>query len=81
MISGKNPEVVSDSPFFEAVLDETCDRLWDRKVRYSIRRIQEMDAALSALEQELDEMLLRKNKRTPPSLNRKQNEVSQRTGK
>jgi hypothetical protein len=62
MTSGKNPAFVSDSMSFEAVLDDTCDRLWDRKVRYSIRRIQEMDAALSALEQDLDEMLLKKNK-------------------
>jgi hypothetical protein len=63
MTSGKNPAAVFDSPSFEAVLDDTCDRLWDRKVRYSIRRIQELDAVLSALEQELDAMLLKKNRR------------------
>ncbi|GHU57308.1 hypothetical protein FACS189442_6280 [Spirochaetia bacterium] len=60
MTSGENPAVVSEDFSFEAVLDETCDRLWDRKVRYSIRRLREMDAVLLALEQDLDEMLRRK---------------------
>ena len=47
--------VLSDT--FEAVLDETCERLCDTRIRYSLKRIAELDAALMALEQELDEQL------------------------
>jgi hypothetical protein len=47
--------VISDT--FEAVLDETCERLWDTHVRYSLRRIGELEAALCAMEQELDEII------------------------
>jgi hypothetical protein len=41
---------------FEAVLDETCERLWDTRVRYSLRRIDELDRVLASMERELDEM-------------------------
>ncbi|MDR3191529.1 MAG: hypothetical protein LBT87_00510 [Treponema sp.] len=41
------------------MLDDACGRLWDRKVSYSLRRIREMDAVLAALEQELDDLILR----------------------
>jgi hypothetical protein len=57
MISGKNPATVSETQSFETMLDDICDRLWDRKVRYSIRRLQEMDALLAGLEQELEELI------------------------
>jgi hypothetical protein len=59
MISGKGTVTVSDNRSFETMLDQVCDRLWDRKVSYSLRRIQEMDAALAVLEGELDELILR----------------------
>jgi hypothetical protein len=57
MMSGKNAAAISDLSF-EAMLDDVCDRLWDRRVSYSLRRIREMDAALAAMEQELDELIL-----------------------
>jgi hypothetical protein len=59
MISGRDAITVSGSVSFETMLDDVCGRLWDRKVNYSLRRIQEMDAALAALEQELDGLILR----------------------
>ena len=40
---------------FEAVLDTTCERLWEKHVQYSLRRIREMDEELKILEKELDE--------------------------
>jgi NADH:ubiquinone oxidoreductase subunit D len=52
--------MVSDLPSFEAVLDKTCERLQDTKIRYSIRRIQEMEQSLDILEQELEAIILKK---------------------
>jgi hypothetical protein len=57
MMSGKDAAAVSDLSF-EAMLDDVCGQLWDRKVNYSLRRIREMDALLAALERELDELIL-----------------------
>ena len=42
---------------FEAVLDATCERLREKHIQYSIRRIKEMDTELMTLEKELDEFL------------------------
>lgn len=50
--------VLSKELSFEQVLDETCDRLWDKKVRYSLRRLQEMEDTLGKMEEELREKLL-----------------------
>jgi hypothetical protein len=44
-------------PSFEAVLDTACEGLADRKIRYSIRRIREMEESLVDLETELDNFL------------------------
>ena len=44
-------------PSFEAVLDSTCERLWERHVQYSIRRIREMEEELNRLENALDEFI------------------------
>ncbi|MDR0399442.1 MAG: hypothetical protein LBH51_00690 [Treponema sp.] len=66
MISGKDATAVSDLSF-ETMLDDVCDRLWDRKVNYSLRRIQEMDALLAALERELDALILQGMSRPGPS--------------
>jgi hypothetical protein len=62
MISGENPLTLADNSSFEAVLDQACDRLWDRKIRYSISRIREMEAHLNDLEQELDALALLNNR-------------------
>jgi hypothetical protein len=45
-----------DSHSFESVLDDTFSRLWDRKVRYSLRRIAELDRILERMERELDDI-------------------------
>jgi hypothetical protein len=58
MISGKKSLTLSNNVSFEEVLDQTCGRLWDKKVRYSIRRIREMEDYLSELERELDALAL-----------------------
>ena len=42
---------------FESTLDETCERLLDRQVKYSIQRIYELEKRLDILERELDEFL------------------------
>ena len=47
---------------FDTLLDETCERLLDRQVKYSIERIHELEKRLDALERELDEFLRMKAK-------------------
>jgi len=42
---------------FEAMLDTTCERLMEKHIQYSIRRLGEMDAELARLEKELDDFL------------------------
>ena len=44
-------------PSFETVLHTTCERLRERHIQYSIRRIQKMDEELNTLEKELDEFI------------------------
>ena len=46
-----------EEPSFEAVLDTTFERLWERHTQYSIRRIREMEKELKDLEKELDEFI------------------------
>jgi hypothetical protein len=46
-----------DTSSFKEVVDETCNQLWDRRVRHSIRRIRELEDALATLELELDMMI------------------------
>jgi hypothetical protein len=67
MIPGEDTMTVSGNRSFEAMLDDVCDRLWDRKVSYSLRRIREMDAALAVMERELDELILRGKARPGPA--------------
>jgi hypothetical protein len=42
---------------FDSILEETCERLLDRQVKYAIQRIHEMEERLGNLERELDEFL------------------------
>jgi hypothetical protein len=58
MFPGEKPLSLSGDPSFEEVLDRTCDLLWDRKVRYSMRRIRELEDYLDVLERELDVLVL-----------------------
>ena len=46
-----------DSASFEAVLDTACERLWEKQIRYSLRRIKEMDKELDRLENELTQFI------------------------
>jgi len=45
---------------FSDVVDKACEELREQQVRYSIRRIQEMETLLSGLEQELNNFLIQK---------------------
>jgi len=51
-----------DDISFDSILDETCERLLDRQVKYAIQRIHEMERRLDTLERELDEFLSANNK-------------------
>ena len=42
---------------FELVLDTACERLWEKRILYSIRRIDELDEKLNSIEKELTEFL------------------------
>lgn len=48
---------------FSSLLDETCERLLHRQVKYAIQRIYEMEKRLGSLERELDEFLSLNKKR------------------
>jgi len=50
-------EAEKDSYTFSEVVDKTCDELMEKQFKYSIRKINEMDKLLSAVECELDEFL------------------------
>jgi hypothetical protein len=65
MDTEKRPEVLiweSDpkESSFETMLDTTCERLREKHIRYSIRRIEKMTEELNALEKELDDFLSHK---------------------
>ena len=62
MVFGEKPAAVSDKSSFSEVVDEACERLMDRQIKYSIRRIQEMEDRLTELERELDEFLFHKSR-------------------
>ena len=64
MVHDKNPIIlrpdnILEEPSFKTVLDTTCDRLWERQIQHSIRRIREMEEELKKLEKELDEFMER----------------------
>jgi hypothetical protein len=54
--AGGKAASVSDFTF-DSMLDETCERLLDRQLRYSIQRIYEMEKRLIRLERELDDFI------------------------
>jgi len=47
-----------DAFTFDSMLDETCERLLDRQLKYSIQRICDLEKRLCALEGELNEFIL-----------------------
>jgi hypothetical protein len=62
MVFGEKSAAVSGKSSFTEVVDEACERLMERQIKYSIRRIQEMEDRLTELERELDEFLYQKNR-------------------
>jgi hypothetical protein len=54
--AGGKAASVSDFTF-DSMLDETCERLLDRQLMYSIQRIYEMEKRLVRLERELDDFI------------------------
>jgi hypothetical protein len=57
MVFEQEPVVLKEAPAFEAVLDSACERLREKQIQYSIRRIMGMEEELARLEKELDEFL------------------------
>jgi hypothetical protein len=55
--AGGSAVLSSEDLSFEELLSHTCDRLWDKKVQYSLTRLEELDGLLGNLERELDEAL------------------------
>ena len=49
--------VFREAPAFEDVLDTACERLREKHIEYSIRRIDELDEELCRLEKKLDEFM------------------------
>jgi len=47
---------------FSDVVDQACEKLMDRQIKYSIRRIREMEERLCNLERELDDFLFTKTR-------------------
>jgi hypothetical protein len=61
MSAGESTATPPEPDSFESLLDSTCSRLWDRKLRYVLRRIRELAEILDRADQELGEVLLRGN--------------------
>ena len=57
MAFDNEPMVLTEEPSFRAVLDTACDRLQEKHVQYSLRRLREMDEELELLERELDQFI------------------------
>ena len=55
--------LISDpkEPSFESVLDTACERLQEKHIQNSIRRISEMELILEKLEKELEEFMGQRN--------------------
>jgi hypothetical protein len=63
MTFGEKPAAVSPVISFNELVDEACEKLLDRQIKYSIQRIQKMEECLATLEQELNEFLLKKDRK------------------
>jgi len=51
----KHPIIHSEALNFDDLLDDACDRLWEKHVKYSIRRIDQLEQELNRLEKEIEE--------------------------
>jgi len=59
-INGKTA-AMPDVYTFSDVVDEVCSKLMDKQIKYSIRRITEMEECLINMERELDDFLMKSN--------------------
>ncbi|MCL2007309.1 MAG: hypothetical protein FWG77_04415 [Treponema sp.] len=50
-------KVLPEESSFDDMLDAACERLWEKQISYSVRRIKEMDDELLKFEIELNEFL------------------------
>jgi hypothetical protein len=55
-INGKTV-AIPDVYTFSDIVDEACGKLMDKQIKYSIRRITEMEEYLANMEKELDDFL------------------------
>ncbi|MDR2742283.1 MAG: hypothetical protein LBB98_09055 [Treponema sp.] len=62
--SGEKATVLSEQSSFNEVLNGACDRLWDKKVELSIRRIKQLDEYLIRMDQELTALIPGKDHET-----------------
>jgi hypothetical protein len=58
----KEKSAVIPAYSFSEVVDDACEKLMDKQIKYSIQRIQQMDELLCDLEKELDDFLHTKNR-------------------
>jgi len=57
MIFENKPFVLTEETSFEEVVDTAFERLNEKHILYSIRRIKEMDVVLAGFEKELNDFL------------------------
>jgi hypothetical protein len=62
-MSFENGTLIPDNTSFEIILDHACERLWEKKIQISLRKLGELDNTLQGLERELDAFLLREKSR------------------
>ncbi|MDR2304826.1 MAG: hypothetical protein LBE10_09605 [Treponema sp.] len=66
MYPGEKTANIEDS--FETLLDQTCDRLQEKQIQYSINALRRMEAELEGVERELDAFLAgRAGRSSPPN--------------
>ena len=53
----KKLAILTGEASFETILDTTCERLNEKHILFSIRRIREMNEELAGLEKELNDFL------------------------
>jgi hypothetical protein len=51
------PVIITEETSFEAVLDSACEKLNEKQIQYSLRRMKEMNETLAGIEKELNDFL------------------------
>ncbi|MCL2211510.1 MAG: hypothetical protein FWB95_06280 [Treponema sp.] len=57
MTLGEKSAAVTNVYEFSEIVDKACEGLKERRIKYSIRKIQEMEERLCELERELDDFI------------------------